>query len=276
MNVSEPREYLEEILTNYPLRNGNTLLFAAIRQQNIKMIVDLICAKANVNNTNDIGITPLMTSLNIPHSIESTVVLIAADAKLSQSDFDKVSAYKHLSVSLLDLLKCVVSNSKKRQLQKNNVCVSNLLGKISFAQIKKIKNMKRMNLNQRLHAAANFAKTLKENNGDKNEWNELLEGQANTYRIERMKQFNAQMDGGSLDNDDESSNVNGTSNVKSSNGSMKIFPKLKLYQMTNIPKRARFETGLGVERQQKGVRIISETFKRIEFIQNVQDGLLLQ
>ena len=238
LNARQQRSsFVEELVANYKLQNGDNLLFEAVRQRNVDILIHFVCASPqSVLHRNDIGVSPLLCALRMPQNMECVVVLITAGAILSQSDFEKAASRKHLiGDSLINLLKCSVSGRRK----KDPTSVSGLLGEICFGKIQKIQNMKRVSLRNRLLAAVKFAKTLNSDNADKEEWRKLFAGE-NQKEMKRKR-------------------------------SKEVKATLRLSEMRQIPKRQRFESVLGAERQQKGVRIIANTFKRIGFLDNVRD-----
>ena len=105
---NEKKSDFRRKVTNYPLINGDILLFEALRCKLVGVVIDLICAQSNVNHRNAIGWTPLLTAISVADNIKCIVVLIAAKATLSDVDLHRVKAFKHIGDQLLCLLQCVV------------------------------------------------------------------------------------------------------------------------------------------------------------------------
>ena len=331
-----------KMVMDYPLSNGDTLLFQAIRNEMIDTVIDLICAESDVNHRNEIGWTPLVIAISVPNNMESIIVLIAAGAVLSEVDFDKIKLFKHISNQMLNLLKCItipgvgmtananvdaVASASKRKgsmipkTPENRrgsapvghehqvtpqssykrrrgsmassaggwmapVTESELLGKIGY---KRIQNIQKRHLYDRLHAAKRLAadliqSDLDEIGNDTNQWNTLLYdvmefGKDDYHRQKEMKR-NVRTDesletSGTVSEEQESTDsvdlpLDENESTMPKIGDLILFPRLRLYEMCEVPTQQRFEAGFGTEREQKGVRIITNTFRRLKFIQNAE------
>lgn len=341
--TENPSDFRKMVM-DYPLSNGNTLLFYTVCNEMIDIMIDLICADSDVNHRSGIGSTPLVTAISIPNNMESIIVLIAAGAVLSDIDFDKIKTFKHISNQMLNLLKCVtfvgvgdghhpvdgsdvVSNRRGSMIPKTPenrrgsapighehqgtpqssykrrrgsvassvgagwmalVSESELLGKIGY---KRIQNIQKRNLYDRLHGAKRLAADLIQSDLDEignetNQWNKLLydvmEFGKNDYHQQKSMKRNVRTNESlettetvSEDEEDSGSTellLEETKSKLSKIGDAILFPRLRLYEMCDVPTQQRFEAGFGTEREQKGVRIITNTFRRLKFIQNAEEA----
>lgn len=360
---NEKKSDFRSKVTNYPLTNGDILLFEALRGKLVDVTIDLICAQSNVTHRNAIGWTALLTAISIPNNMECIVILIAAGATLSDVDFQRVKAFKHIGDQLLCLLQCVVvgksgapsraasqqqrqtqmeliakrrtkmppqppsstlqstqqrrtsepislstsnqtrpstqssmqrsgQRSRARQMTSSHgstapnceISESILLGKIAF---KRIQSINKRNMYDRLHCAVKVAFELTsdaQSAGD-GEWNELLYqemcfGSGSDYHLMKKLQRNVRredtFDGELTESESSQENASAVSEQSEVGarrnsqhvGDATLFPRLKLYPMHRVPAGKRFDTGLGTERERRGVKVIASTFNRLKYIEN--------